>query len=111
MRSYFLDELYPEHLALLAQALAEKGMSGSLDGLFFLPVPEELLDAEQVEHMAECGPYALALEVGDEWARLEFLVRARGKLRCSCVRYANAGQRAYAMDWLDTLLRGLDIPA
>jgi len=36
-------------------------------------------------------------------------VRAQGKLRCSCVAYATPEQRAHIMDYMDNLLRELDI--
>ena len=52
----------------------------------------------------------MALETGRDWVRLEFLVRARQILRCSCVAYATKEQCDYMMDYLDTTLKEWDIP-
>jgi hypothetical protein len=113
MRSYFIEELYPEQLAMLRRALDARGLSGGLEGIYYLPLPEELLTDVQRAHAGECGPHILALEaveLVDEGAlKLELLVRARGKLRCECVAYATPEQRAWAIAWLDDFIRQLDI--
>ncbi len=113
MRSYLIEDLTPADVAKIGNKLKDKGLSGSLDGIYYIPIPQDLLDAEQHAHQTECGPHIFALELmADEdsgLAKLELLVRAQGKLRCSCVSYATAAQRAHVMDWLDTFLRELDI--
>jgi len=92
MRSYYIDEFVPGELDRLAERLESMELSASMENLYWLPVPQELLTPVQREHMHECGPYVLALEILDEAAlRLELLVRARNRLRCECVSYA--GQR------------------
>lgn len=114
MRAYLVDELSPQSLKTIAQALADKGFTGPIEDIYFLPLPEDLLDDEQREHAAECGPYVLPIEtlspeVGECGVRLEFLVRARNKLRCSCVKYASPGQRDFGIRFLDDFIRSLDI--
>ena len=110
MRTYLIEDFYPEQLALVRQRLQEKGLSGPLEGIYYLPVPLELLTDEQRGHLGECGPYIFVLEIPDESSlKLELLVRAQGKLRCSCVLYATPAQRSYIMDHFDTFLRELDI--
>jgi len=110
MRTYLVEDFRPEQLELVCQRLAAMGLSGSLDGIYYLPLPLDLLTDEQREHHAECGPYIFVLEVSGETSlKLELLVRAQGKLRCSCVMYATAEQRAHIMDYLDGFLRELDI--
>lgn len=113
MRAYLIEDLTPADVAKIGQKLKDKGLSGSLEGIYYIPVPQALLNEEQQGHQAECGPHIFALELmADEdvgMAKLELLVRAQGKLRCSCVSYATAEQRAHIMDWLDTFLRELDI--
>ncbi len=113
MRAYLIEDLLPADVAKVSQRLKDKGLCGSLDGIYYIPVPEELLDDEQRAHQAECGPHIFALEaLADEDAgalKLELLVRAQGKLRCSCVCYATPAQREHVVSWLDTLLRELDI--
>ena len=113
MRAYLIEDLLPADIAKIGQRLKDKGLSGSLDGIYYIPVPQDLLNDEQRAHQAECGPHIFALELmADEdvgLAKLELLVRAQGKLRCSCVAYATTDQRAHVIDWLDTCLRELDI--
>jgi len=109
MRLYVVEDLQPEYLTRLKAALDERELAGSVEGIFWLPVPESMLSPEQQEH-ASCGPHAMALEVGPSWLRLELLVRARSTIRCSCIQYAQPELRAHMIDWVDTLLKELDIP-
>ena len=110
MRTYLIEDFYPEQISLVRQRLTDKGLSGGLADIYYLPVPDELLTDEQREHKAECGPHIFVLEILDETSlKLELLVRAQGKLRCSCVMYATDDQRTYIMDHLDAFLRELDI--
>lgn len=109
MRSYLIEDFYPEHLAKVVEALTNKGYAGSLDGIFYLPLPNEQLSEVQRAH-AECGPHIFILEVLDESSlKLELLVRAQRKLRCECVLYATPAQREHIIDWLDDFIRQLDI--
>lgn len=110
MRTYLLEDFRPEQLEQVCQRLTGMGLAGSLDGIYYLPLPLDLLTDEQRQHHGECGPYIFVLEIPDETSlKLELLVRAQGKLRCSCVMYATPEQRAYIMDYLDEFLRELDI--
>ncbi len=110
MRTYLIEDFLPEQLCLVRQRLQDQGLSGSLDGIYYLPVPLDQLTDEQREHFGECGPYIFVLEVPDETSlKLELLVRAQSKLRCSCVMYATPMQRAFIMDFLDAFIRDLDI--
>lgn len=109
MRWYTIDELLPADVKRIAAAMDARGMRGPIDGLYYIDVPAELLSDEQTAHAAECGPHVMAVEVEDEFLRLELLVRARGKMRCSCVHYAGPEARAWAMNQLDAIIREQDI--
>jgi len=110
MRSYLIEDFYPEHQSKVIAALKEKGYAGPLDGIFYLPVPGDLLTDEQRAHTGECGPHMFVLEVVDEnTLKLELLVRAQRKLRCECVMYATPTQRDYIINFLDAFIRQLDI--
>ena len=111
MRTYRIEDLDPGHVERLAHALDARGQGSGMIGLYWFTLPPDLLTAEQLEHAPECGPYVLSLELLDGALSLELLVRARGRLRCSCVAYASPVQRAWGMDALDALLRELDIPS
>lgn len=109
MRAYLIDELSREDVEKIEARLVQKGWTGAIKGIYYVPVPEQYLNPEQKEHLEACGPYFLPLETGDTWVRLELLVRARQILRCSCVAYANPAMREHMIDTLDSLVRELDI--
>lgn len=110
MRTYVVDELNDESVDLFRRYLEGKGMRGVMEGLYWLPLPGDMLTREQADHASDCGPHVLGIEVGEGRVGLELLVRAKGRLRCSCVTYADARQRAWAMDTLDAMFHELDIP-
>jgi len=122
MRLYVINDLNDRDVARIESALTERGMAASMDQLYWVDIPKELLTKEQQSHMKDCGPYSMGLEVIGEidfegrtpgssgpMIALELLVRARNKLRCSCIGYATPDQRRFAIDFLDKLLRQLDI--
>lgn len=109
MRLYVIEDIVPEHIKRIKTALEERGLAASLDDLYWLPAPKHMLSDEQHAHES-CGPHCLALEVGQDWLRLELLVRARSIIRCSCIHYASPELREHMINWVDTLLKELDIP-
>jgi hypothetical protein len=111
VRSYVIEELLPEHVRRLCLHLEREGYKGPIEDIYWFELPRELYTEAQHEHAGECGPYVLSLEAGGSWIKLELLVRARNRLRCSCIAYATPQQRARFIDWLDSVLRNLDIPA
>lgn len=110
MRIYLVNDLTPGQVSDLRAHLDRKDMASSMDDLYWLDVPEDLLSDEQRAHLGECGPYSMGLELLDDAAQLELLVRARNRIRCSCVCYADEAQRAFAMNALDGFFHDLDIP-
>lgn len=113
MRSYVVDQLQEPDIERIAAHLEKAGLDRSLDTIYWLPVPAALLTDEQKEHGEECGPHCFSIELSDleGFLALELLVRARNRMRCSCVMYATQEQRAYAIDFVDEMLKNLDIPA
>ncbi len=109
MRSYMIQELRPADMDKITAFLHEKGYKCPLDGIFWLPLPVDLWGAEQQKHREECAPFYLALELGPDWIRLELLVRSEQKLRCSCIMYADSSQRETMIDFVDDLIKNLDI--
>ncbi|MDR2696580.1 MAG: hypothetical protein LBC79_09420 [Deltaproteobacteria bacterium] len=109
MRSYYIDEFAPDELERLAGRLDDMELGAGMEALYWLPVPEELLTPLQREHERECGPYVLALEILDGALRLELLVRARNRLRCDCVAYAEHGLVQHMIAYLHGLLDELKI--
>lgn len=109
MRAYTVDELSQEDVEKIEESLTRKGWTGSIKGMYYIPVPEDRLGPEQLEHLQSCGPFFLPLETGDGWVRLELLVRSRQILRCSCIAYAGTPLREHMINLLDGLIRELDI--
>jgi len=109
MRSYYIDEFVPGELERLAEHLDSMEFSAGVEDLYWLPVPETLLTACQKQHERECGPYVLALEILDDALRLELLVRARNRLRCECVAYAEQGLVSHMIVYVHALLDELNI--
>lgn len=109
MRSYMIQDITPRDMDTITTHLKETGYKSPLDGIFWLPLPESLLGKAQQEHNSQCSPYYLALELGQDWLRLEFLVRSEQRLRCDCIMYADPRQREAMMEFLDELIRNRDI--
>lgn len=110
MRGYHITDLTAEDVGRITERLRAMGLDAGLEGLYWLPVPPSLFSAVQREHLADCGPYVMGLEVNDDSLSLEFLVRARGILRCACVHYAAPELEAHMMRYLDDLLSQLSVP-
>lgn len=113
MRTYLVDDLTDKDYQTVINAFDELGLRGSIDGIYYLPLPEDLLQPEQKEHLAECGPYFMALEAVESpdrnSLRMELLVRARNKIRCSCVSYATSPQRRHMIEYLDQFIEELEV--
>lgn len=109
MRSYTIEEINPADMDRIIEQLNSVCLEKPLEGLFWLALPEDLLTREQSAHLDTCGPFHLALESGKDSLRLELLVRCRTKISCSCISYANRHQREHMIQYLDELLKNLDI--
>jgi hypothetical protein len=109
MRSYYVDGFLPGELERLAEHLDKMGLAAGMEELYWLPVPKSLLAPLQKKHVRECGPYALSLEILDDALRLELLVRARNRLRCDCVAYAEPKLVDHMMGYVHGMLDELKI--
>jgi len=113
MRTYLIEDLYNKDYNTIVKAFDELGFKGPLDGIYYIPMPKELLQSEQVGHLDECGPYFMALECIEEFddnkMKLELLVRARNKIRCSCVSYATPKQREHMIEYIDQFIKELEV--
>jgi len=111
MRQYTVTELSEKDIETIEKALQEKKLQASIEHLYWIPVPEDLLTPLQKEHAATCGPHVMALEVARSSLSLEFLVRARNKIRCDCITYADDGLILAMIHRVDAFLAGLGINA
>lgn len=114
MRSYTVEDIYNDNAKRIMEAMDARDWRGPIEGIYYVPVSDDMLEDEQREHMDECGPYFVAVEVIDNVEtkafKMELLVRARNRMRCSCVRYATPQVRNRLIDYLDEFIRELDIP-
>jgi hypothetical protein len=110
MRTYNIEELDPEQISKVKRYLDREGYQSPLDDIYWFELPNRLLTQEQDNHSEYCGPYFLSVETGQTWLKLELLVRARKKFRCSCIAYATPEQRHFGIELLDQTLKNLDIP-
>lgn len=110
MRALVYDELRRADLNRLAEHLAQVCQPSSLEGVYWLTLPPDLLSPEQAAH-PQCGPHrvALVLDPENESLRLEMLVRASNSLRCACTAYANEAQRKFMLNFLDRLVADLNL--
>ncbi|GAB6888610.1 hypothetical protein JCM13304A_21090 [Desulfothermus okinawensis JCM 13304] len=103
MRSYLIDEIPRADIEKIRTYLREKKFKSPIEDIFWIQVPEELLTSEQKEHISSCGPYIFSLELGRDFIKLELLVRATNKIRCSCISFANLEQINYGINLIENI--------
>ncbi|UZP68352.1 hypothetical protein N1030_05080 [Desulfovibrio mangrovi] len=108
MRLYVLEDLTAEDLKKVQGHLDAMELSGGMPGIYWLPLPKDMLNEVQLEH-TECAPHCMALEIVGDSLRMELLVRARNKLRCDCVSYPSPELRAHMIQYMDDMLKDLGI--
>jgi hypothetical protein len=110
MRQLVIDELSMEEWANLDNYLKRTVRQGGMEGMFWLPVPDDLLAEAQQGHET-CGPFFFGLELAEKKLIVELLVRSQSNLHCSCISYATRPQRDFVLDFMDRMLREEHIKA
>jgi hypothetical protein len=110
MRQYVVDELSKEEQDNLGSYLKRTLQSAPMEGMFWLPLPDELLSEAQQGHQ-RCGPFFFGIELGRGRLIAEFLVRSQSNLHCSCISYSTPVQRQFLLDFLDRMLADEHIKA
>ncbi|RJR33781.1 MAG: hypothetical protein C4576_27775 [Desulfobacteraceae bacterium] len=108
MKSYLIDEIPSSDMESIREEMDRTAVRSGLEKLYWIEVPEEFLTEEQLLHK-ECGPHVFAVELGLNWVRCEFFVRALNNMKCSCNAYATARQTHFAVEKTDRLLEGLGV--
>ena len=103
MRQYVIDELSREERANIASYLKRTLKSGPVEGLYWIEVPPDLLSGEQQGHDG-CGPFFFAVELEEESACFELLIRSQSNLHCSCIAHASTAQRDFVLRFVDQML-------
>ena len=108
MRSYLIDELHSSDIEKINTFLHENAIQSNLDQLYWVAIPEDLLSGIQFEHR-DCQPHAFAIEVGEDWVKLEFLVRSMKNMQCTCPGYSTGQQQNFIINFALQMLEQLDI--
>ncbi|MBA3016351.1 MAG: hypothetical protein KKD63_02370 [Proteobacteria bacterium] len=103
MRQLLINELSNDEAAKAKEFLAANSRVAGVEGLYWLDIPPRLLGAAQEGHGA-CGPFAFAVEVGDDFVSFELLIRSESNLHCSCTCYATPDQRGFLLSFMDRLV-------
>jgi len=108
MRAYLIDEISTQEMQRVKGFLEKHAVRSSLDQIFWVRIPEDLLTETQFLH-TQCQPHVFAVEVGPDWVKLEFFVRTLNSMRCECPAYCTPMQRDYIFRFGDNIIGQLKI--
>ena len=103
MRYFMIDDLSKEERVVVENFLKRNATPGPIENLFWLQVPDDLLEETQREHR-DCGPFFFGIELQDESVAFELLVRSQATLHCQCIAYTSPAQRDYMLAFVDRLI-------
>ena len=106
MRQYLLDEISRPDIPRVRDYLQDHALASSLEDLWWVDLPEDLLSPEQFAH-PDCRPFRFAVELGDNFLRFEFLIRSEQTMRCACIGYATRQQSDFILAFADRLVEDL----
>jgi hypothetical protein len=106
MRQYLLDEIRKADVPRLREYLNDHAIAASLEGIWWVDLPEDLLNPEQFSHR-DHYPFRFAVELGDDFVRFELLIRSRETMRCACIAYATRPQRDFILAFADKMVEEL----
>ena len=108
MRAYLIDEISASDMKKITLFLKENSSPSSLEDIFWVEIPEDLLAGVQFEHK-NCRPYVFAMERGDHWVKAEFFVRSLKNMRCTCQTYCTPQQGAFILNFVHHMIDTLNI--
>jgi len=108
MKQYVIDEIRLQDYEKIKAYLDDTFGDSGVDGLYWLPVGEEMLSEEQKAH-TDCAPFFMALALGEGRLAGELLIRTRNRIRCDCIRYADERQRNWLIQTMDAVFEKLEI--
>lgn len=108
MRSYLIDEISPPDIQKINQFLSQNALTSGLEKIFWVRIPDDLLSELQSKHK-DCQPHYFAVEVGNNWIKLEFLIRNLKSMRCSCNCYCTHEQREFIFRYAHNMIETLGI--
>ena len=108
MKQYVIDELRPEDYEKIKSYMDENFGSSALDGIYRVLMDQNMLSDVQAEHV-ECQPFYFAIDLEPNLLSCELLVRAKNRMRCSCIGYATDEQRDWILRFVDTIFERFEI--
>ena len=108
MKQYVIDEIRPADYEKLKNYFEENYSKSSMDGLYWIPLKQEILSSVQIAHK-ECQPFHLAIELQADRLNCELLVRSKQNLRCECVQYTTETQRNWIINSVDAIFEKLGL--
>ena len=108
MKQYVVDEIRPDDHHKLEQYLDTSYGPAEMGGIYWVPLPAEMLTEIQLAH-TDCQPFYFAIELEEDRLALELLVRTKSRIRCDCIGYASGEQRIWIMAVVDAMFEKLDI--
>jgi len=88
--------------------LKENYSASDVDGIYWIPLEEDILTEIQKEH-TDCQPFYFAVDLEPNRIAFEMLIRTQKKMRCSCMGYATENQRDWLMGLADSIFDQLGI--
>ncbi|MBN2124662.1 MAG: hypothetical protein JW821_10240 [Deltaproteobacteria bacterium] len=108
MRAYLIDEIIPADMQRITAYLERNAVRSDLQNLFWVEMPEGVLsDAQRAER--ERAPLVFAVELGQDWIKLEFFLRDLQDLRSPSAGYCTAQQRDFVIDYAHRILESLGV--
>ncbi len=108
MRYYLIDEISNQDMEKINTFLIDHALQSEMEGLFWVQIPEDLLNPTQVTH-GTCQPYLFAIELGMDWLKAEFFIRSQNNLRCTCPAYCTPEQGEFIIQYLQDMIQTLNI--
>jgi len=108
MRAYLIDEISLPDMQKITGFLKENAMKSSLDSLFWIRIPDDILSEIQFEHR-NCRPHVFAVELGKDWLKLELFVRSLKTMQCTCPAYATPQQKDFIINFAHHMIDQLGI--
>lgn len=108
MKQYVIDELRPADYEKIRAYLDENLDASSVDGIYWIPLDQDILSNIQAEHI-ECQPFYFAINLEPTVMACELLVRSKNTIRCDCIGYATEKQRNWFILVVDAIFEKLEI--
>lgn len=110
MRQFVIDEITKEEKDAIEDYLRKTLEAAAMPGIYWLRLPDDLPGPAQEGH-GECEPFYFGIELTDRKVVFELLIRNQSSLHCSCIAHATKAQRDFLLQYIDVMLKELQIRA